>query len=585
MEYLESGKIVGGRYQVEDLCGEGGMAAVYRVRHAQLDTLHALKVLTMSSKSVQRRLMQEGRVQAAINHPNILSVTDVVDVDGAPGLVMEFIRGPALDDFLIKKKLTPAQVDALAVPILDGVSAAHGLGLIHRDLKPANVMLAITPHGLLPKVADFGLVKLLADGDDSQFSKTRSGMAMGTPAYMAPEQIRDAKNVDARADIWSLGAILYEMCSGKRAFAGDMDLLQIFNKVASGDFPSLREVEPGLPERMYLAVEAAMTTDRDERVGSVADLKRLWLGRESVVDDSADDLLTAAQSMGGASEETSEFLKRSFRSQDAYRPQPLGDLPTALNDVQNEETYFPPSEAHKTAATLHPGVIGAQSAETLSPLAHPRDETLINEPADNRRRMGMALIGVGLLGALGVPVVGYLAYTQLTTPPVAEIPAELEETVETPEPAGTIEPATPDPAEPEAPQPVAVRTPDPVPKIEVSAPKTVPKVSPEPSGTTEPVPEPVPEAVPKATPKPEPAGTADAVPTVNIDSDVSVFLLDGANRRVDLATLEPGTYTVAAVFDATKPDEMTEFDTVTLGSGDTLAIKCVGSAHRCKVSK
>ena len=241
--------------------------------------------------------MQEGRVQAAINHPNILSVTDVVDVDGAPGLVMEFIRGPALDDFLKQKALSARQVDTLVTPILDGVAAAHGLGLIHRDLKPANVMLAITPHGLLPKVADFGLVKLLDEGS-AEFSKTRSGMAMGTPAYMAPEQIRDAKNVDARADIWSLGAILYEMASGQRAFPGEGDLLDMFNRVASGEFVSLREVAPDLPERMYTAVEAAMTTDRDARVESVAKLKALWLGKESEVDMSSEDLLSAAQLMG-----------------------------------------------------------------------------------------------------------------------------------------------------------------------------------------------------------------------------------------------------------------------------------------------
>lgn len=628
-EYLQSGRVVGGRYRIEQLVGEGGMAAVYRVRHAQLDTMHALKVLTISSKSVQRRLMQEGRVQAAINHPNILSVTDVVDVDGAPGLVMEFIRGPALDDFLKQKALSARQVDTLVTPILDGVAAAHGLGLIHRDLKPANVMLAITPHGLLPKVADFGLVKLLDEGS-AEFSKTRSGMAMGTPAYMAPEQIRDAKNVDARADIWSLGAILYEMASGQRAFPGEGDLLDMFNRVASGEFVSLREVAPDLPERMYTAVEAAMTTDRDARVESVAKLKALWLGKESEVDMSSEDLLSAAQLMGGGNEETSEFLKRSFRSSSGYKAPVAGDTsPTAVpgagmsavaadggsatavpQDVGSVETFYPDAGGgeggHNTQATLDFEAMGDDAAGTLEPsfdehVAAAAAATVLTPAADqapaarDTRTLALGLMGVGLAGLVLTLGGGAWMYSNMQAEEaVVTEPSNTVETPETPEVTGTEQggDATGEPAldvevapEPEPsgttdPQPVV--TPEPV--VEVTAePEVEPEVAPEPEpeagGTADPEPEVTPE------PEVEPQGTAAAAPRVVLKSDVTVFFLDSANKPTEVGDLGVGTYRVMAVYDPANPDDASEVETITLAEGDVVNIRCLGSRRRCLVSR
>ncbi|MCO4747932.1 MAG: serine/threonine protein kinase [Proteobacteria bacterium] len=578
-EYLDSGIVVGGRYRVEQLIGEGGMAAVYSVRHAQLNTQHALKVLTMQSKSVQRRLMQEGRVQAAIKHPNILSVTDVVDVEGAPGLVMEFIRGPALDDFLLKKRLTVEQLDSLVAPILDGVAAAHGLGLIHRDLKPANVMLSITPGGLLPKVADFGLVKLLSE-DGGEFSKTRSGMAMGTPAYMAPEQIRDAKNVDARADIWSLGAILYEMASGQRAFDQEGDLLQIFNKVASGEFPPLRDVAPELPERIYEAVEAAMTVDREQRIGSVLALRTLYLGEEATSKLWSDDLLSAAESMGGHGDETTAFLQQSFRSQEAYRAPKPSELPTAALEDQHAETYYPDSAAKtgQTGGTLDFESVGRQHEHTLPEKVDAA--TVLRDQPESDRRMGLALVGVGVLGMLGGLAGVGLLYNALYMQPadVTDPPAVVE--VAEPVPVEAVEPT---PAAAEVPVEVA---PEVVPKDVVPTPKTPPRpvpvaVEPEPTPA-----EPEPVEVATASP-PESAGgtTEEARPVVTLNSDASVFLIDGQGRRANLDALDAGTYTVTAVFDPANPDETTDIQSVTLTSESRLSIKCLKSQRKCKVSQ
>ena len=265
------------RYTVEGVLGEGGMAVVYRVRHNDLGSQHALKVLRIHSKTIRERLRAEGRAQARLRHVNIVSVTDLIDVSGAPGLVMELIEGPSLDRRLAKGPLTLDEIDSLAVGLLDGVRAAHSAGLIHRDLKPGNVLLADTDRGVVAKITDFGLVKAVLPEPGAKV-RTRAGSTMGTPAYMAPEQVRDAASVDARADLFSLGVILFELVTGLSPFLSD-DLMESFNRVIKGDFPHPRSLRPDLPPRMERAILAAMVVDRDQRVDSADALRDLWTGR------------------------------------------------------------------------------------------------------------------------------------------------------------------------------------------------------------------------------------------------------------------------------------------------------------------
>lgn len=253
------------RYIVEGPLGEGGMAVVYLVRHAQLGSLHALKVLSLPMPSLRGRFMQEGRLQASLRHTNVVSVTDIIDVEGVPGLIMEYIEGPNLEVFLRQGRVPVEEADALAAGITAGVAAVHKLGLVHRDLKPANVLLFRGDHGFIPKVADFGLARLLS-GDEAPggMRRTRAGVCMGTPSYMAPEQTRDAKGVDKRADIFSLGAILYEIYCGTQAFFGD-DLVSVFTAIRTGVFVPPRHHAPDLPSRIVLAIEGALQVSADDR--------------------------------------------------------------------------------------------------------------------------------------------------------------------------------------------------------------------------------------------------------------------------------------------------------------------------------
>lgn len=263
------------RYAVEALLGEGGMAVVYRVRHRTLGSLHALKVLTVTNPKLRDRLVREGRVQATLQHPNVVGVTDIIDVRGSPGLIMQFVDGPSLEAWLEQGLPELSEAERIFLGILDAVEAAHALGVVHRDLKPANVLLARTSAGLVPRVADFGIARALSEGEFMR--ATRTGAAMGTPSFMAPEQIRDARNVDHRADIFSLGCVLYEMVTGTPAFRGE-SVLDLFEAISAGRFLPPEEVVPSLPPALCTAIRGALVADRDRRIPDCGTLRAVIRG-------------------------------------------------------------------------------------------------------------------------------------------------------------------------------------------------------------------------------------------------------------------------------------------------------------------
>ena len=273
---LKAGDIVD-RYTVEGEIASGGMAEVYRVRHNQLGSVHALKVLVLRTKDIRRRLLQEGRVQAALNHPNAIMVTDVVEVDGHPGLVMEYVDGPTLGDWVNLDNPSYAEIERVFRAVVSAIGEAHRVGLIHRDLKPSNVLLARAGEKRIPKVIDFGLAKVVEEEDGEDH--TRTGVPMGTPSYMAPEQIADAKNVDPRADLFSLGVLLYYMCCRRKAFSG-ANAVETYNAVLAGKFTPPEEVRPDIPPHLLTAISVCIQTRPDDRVDTAEDLLEVLDGRE-----------------------------------------------------------------------------------------------------------------------------------------------------------------------------------------------------------------------------------------------------------------------------------------------------------------
>ena len=243
-----------GAWTVEARLGSGGMAAVYRVRHGVLDTVAALKVVTRVDATQQQRLLREGRSQALLDHPNVVRVLDVLEVEGRAALLMEYVEGPTLAQWARQQERTIDEILVVIRHVAAGLGAAHELGIVHRDLKPSNVLL--TRSGTA-RIADFGIAKLLDTMDELE---TRTGAALGTPAYMAPEQIRSASQVQATADIYALGVMLYELVSGTRPYAAT-DTFGLHAAILAGSYTPLESLAPQVPEAVVRATSGALRAD------------------------------------------------------------------------------------------------------------------------------------------------------------------------------------------------------------------------------------------------------------------------------------------------------------------------------------
>lgn len=476
---LTQGTVVDGRFEVERLLGEGGLAAVYLVRHTGLGSLHALKLLTWRKKALAERLILEGRIQAQLNHPNIVAVTDLVRHDGQLGLLMEFVDQASLEE----------RLDAhggfgldggleLVAPILSAVAAAHALGVTHRDLKPANILLASTPRGLVPKVTDFGIAKVMAD---LAGGSTAAGSTMGTPGYLAPEQVEDSSSIDARADVFALGAITWELITGRRAFADEEGNCSVLSTTRREVAPLSRYVE-GVPDSVQEAIDRALMKDPTQRFQDCASFA------EALFAERQDLLLVALGGRTGTGELSLGGIRKTLEDS-------LVQAPAAAPSL-SEPTLIPPP------ADTGPPEEGASS---LAP----------------RLLAGLALVGglMGLVGGLGL----YLGSPQpaSTSPVAAPVPA-LTEPVPEPTPPPVNPTVAPTPA-PVLPAPVAVPepsvpepTPTPVPSVpsEVLPAPAAPAPAPAPvePAPTEAVPEPAPvQPEPVELPAPEPT-VAEPVP-------------------------------------------------------------------------
>jgi len=418
------------RYEVLGLLGEGGLARVYKVRHTQLGTIHALKLLTMRKEGLAQRLLLEGRIQAQLRHPNIVVVSDVVQHDGQPGLVIEYVEGPTLDEWL--REQGPFSVDAglrLFAGVLAAVRAAHAAGVLHRDLKPANILLQ--GKRPVPKVADFGIAKVAmgADVAPAGRGKTQAGVAMGTPGYMAPEQFNDAAGVDARADIFALGTILYEVLTGQAAFGGDT-LLDTLNAVAEGKYRPMPEVNPEVPAAVADAMACAVSADASMRYS-----------------------------------DCEAFAEALYADRPELLAVVLAGDPVSLTALHGGMGARPP------VSSTNPGPTYTKGAENTTMVASPltlNPEQLAEEPDDDEpapsprprraRRPLYAALGIGLVSAFGLLIAttagGLLLWSPgdpasatgaapTAAPPPADAPVANVASAEPPSPTAALSDAEP----------------------------------------------------------------------------------------------------------------------------------------------
>lgn len=274
-------RIIDNKYRIEQLLGRGGMGAVYRARDVRLDRLIALKVVRaelLGDSDARQRFRREAQIVAGLQHPAIVSIFDYGTLpDGGAYLVMELVRGEDLRRVLQREgRLEPARALRILNAVCEGMEAAHREGVLHRDLKPENILLP--GRGVEAKVLDFGVAKVIRDetGDHETMAAdggllTATGMIIGTPAYMAPEQLRGLAP-DARCDIFSLGVIGFEMLTGELPFGrGTLADIVLAHARGLSGFPSRHRV----PAALQHAVLAALQTDPDKRPPSVRSFAQL----------------------------------------------------------------------------------------------------------------------------------------------------------------------------------------------------------------------------------------------------------------------------------------------------------------------
>jgi len=281
------GDTVAGKYLLESMLGQGGMGAVFRARHTLTDRKVALKWMLpddQAGAAAVQRFLREARAMGRIDHPSVVGVLDVGVEGDAAYLVMELLRGSSLRDVIeASGKLSVPDAIARLLPAMEGVAAAHAAGVVHRDLKPDNLFCVAASGSDRPttKVLDFGVSKLQGDrfaapGAPGSGAITHTGAMVGTPAYMAPEQVRGDKTIDARTDVWALGAILYEAISGQLPFAHET-LGQTIVAIATMAPPRIESHVANVPLPLADAIHRALEKDLDARWLSVEAFARAIL--------------------------------------------------------------------------------------------------------------------------------------------------------------------------------------------------------------------------------------------------------------------------------------------------------------------
>ncbi len=261
-----------GRYRIEKELGKGAMGVVYRARDTKLDRVVAIKTLALSQEfeegelaDIKQRFFREAETAGRLKHPNIVAMYAAGEQHDVAYVAMEFIKGGDLVPFTTPGQLLPLpQVVSILARVADALAYAHGKNVVHRDVKPANVMYESESDQV--KVTDFGIARI------TDASKTKTGMVLGTPSYMSPEQL-SGKKVDGRSDLFSLGVTLYQMACGRLPFVGD-SMGQLMLKITSEAVPDIRVVNPQVPDELAAVIDRALIKVMTQRYQTADEMAR-----------------------------------------------------------------------------------------------------------------------------------------------------------------------------------------------------------------------------------------------------------------------------------------------------------------------
>jgi len=569
-------------YQLVDKIGAGGMGEIYKAEDSRLNRLVAVKILSpglSTDPERKRRFFQEAQAASALNHPNIITLYDIVSEGDMQCIVMEYIAGRTLRDLTPAGGLAPPQALQYAAQIASALATAHAAGIIHRDLKPSNIM--VTTSGLI-KVLDFGLAKWVDSGMSGHTGEqstveaalTREGSIIGTVSYMSPEQA-EGKRVDARSDIFSFGSVLYEMLTGKRAFEGRSGISTL-SSILRDDVKPIGESAPDVPPGLEQIVLRCLPKEPAARWQSMKEIEGALHLLQRQLDPEGH---FASPIQTGPVPLVAAASAPSFPSQEAIST--VSPAPSAPVSTESES---PGSVPLPGVAPRVNGPTQLATTQTGPSTTGPPPNKNLRQPPIGPKQVAPGPPGIstkllvailGLIGALLVAGVGFggwywwknhqapaRAVALVTSPPAAATPPALDQPK--PSPVGDPSvPVAPAPAEaPPATPPTtandvsksakAKRTPNP--KPEKSAPIVAP--APEPVAPAPPPPPPPAAAPPAPEPKPAPkpviqttpVTVSDALPfVINLAEDVPADVTEGQSLRFTVSEgLQVGDKTVIA---------------------------------------
>lgn len=377
----KAGDLVAGKYRVLGAIGEGGVGTILEAHHELLDKDVALKLIALesapntSSTALAERFLIEARAAAKVESPHVARVMDVGKLDsGAPFMVMERLEGCNLEELLtLEGTLAVEDTVDYVMQALQGLAHAHVLGVVHRDLKPANLFLARQPDGsAIIKIVDFGIAMLLDDAGRRQVSTrvTGSGVLVGSPMYMSPEQVRDEEHIDHRTDIWSVGVVLYELLTGQVPFGTKaVGMGEIFGAILDEPLVPPSQLRPNVPPEIDAIIARCLARKVDDRYSDVAEIAR-----------------AIAPFGTGKWNHLVETIEQSFRARIVRRTGPAAFVPMAVK-----------IEMEPATAELAP------TTAELAPAAEPAtDEPEPSKPAMKPSWLFPLIVAIFVSGALWI---------------------------------------------------------------------------------------------------------------------------------------------------------------------------------------